>query len=1122
MQRVPSESPEQRPQSSNPPLSNPVQALKHGPSHLHLLRPVDPPGSGSPSPRSVLNGRRGSLDALDARQLREQLRGLKPADGTSDGSSRPAVGQRILDYENALTPATPKQSIGFKVVRRSGSSSGTQLADFPNEILTHILSHLHPDSHASVALVSKRFYALVTTPHAWRMAFMRYFSGHITLQSGPTEADAEAGAEAFDRVRLETRYFGRLTCLATWRSEYIFRTRLIRSLARGKPGTSSGSIGSSGRTILSGKKNSAVLTYNSKLPWLVTNIHAVLSNGKKSPRVIHGAGDLGVATLSDPTSGKIEKWGLEDPYMATHLQEAMPNIVPYGLGEGAAAAPNVMDVSQPHGVLLGEGFPGGRAYFRGVSDMSGRYLGAEGGAVDAYPEIPRIPETLEAVCSVWIAKSSAVPANTQSMCGMFTGSSLGVVTAYSLGWDHSGPRYAAGDMTARWVVSPGVPIISLKIDDGYSVKRKSSSRVWAVALTALGEVYYLTEALATTVNRANDDDLLRHAWSAGRSARWRLIEDTRRVARSNEVDRGAVRDACPSHFPSHATEPSQEQLIAEARGIEHCMRQTPAHFREQYVGWDMQRRLEVDFAADDCHGAGEGIFVIDCGLAEGRPARICRLARSVMSMMQTQDIKPAELATSPVRTAPSIFGSEETNPTVAGSQSPPLSAPTSRRMSQPSAALHDWRRSILELTGHSHAVISASGMDCSSHSLLTLGEDPLHVAKETGVTPNSASKEDLVTGEIPGRRARLLAVGTKGGAIIAWNARHSDGLKDILPLRIIQTDSPAITCLAASALYLVHGGSDGLVQAWDPLASTRDPLRTLNARSNGRVPHHMLAMNPALRGANYSAAGAIYLDSDPTVLRGVVSFGAFLRYWSYSSASHPTGRKRRLRHSDIHGRLASRRLGGAVSGYIAAEEAEIRRENEQRAREQARLHKRFGVGALGDLTEQEALRYAQMVSEEAFLQDEQRRASDSAADASVDTASSFSETTADTVTPEPSVAAQIQQAIRLSLLEGVNGAVQSPRGNSPGEFEFSIKYKTQGGRRSKRSGSASPSPSANHTPMNGAESGPSLFAAAQDEDEDLALALSLSMQELEQRRQRDDFPPLDSDGFGKGKGQRWR
>ncbi|KND87872.1 F-box/WD repeat-containing protein pof10, partial [Tolypocladium ophioglossoides CBS 100239] len=1154
MQPEPSETPEQRPRSTNSPIpSPPVQDgyLHREPSGLHRVRSAGSAGSRSASPRSVSEGRRDSLDGVDADRLDEKLRGLSLR-GSSGSRRRPAAGQRVLDHENALTPPTPRQAMGFKVIKRSDSSNGVQLTGFPNEILTHVLSHLHPDSLASVALVSKRFYALVTTPHAWRMAFMRYFPGHTVLEGKAAKPVADVWAETTsDLVRFETRYFGRLTPLATWRSEYLFRTRLMRSLARGKPGTSAGGIGSSGRTSSSGKKKSAVLTYNSKLPWLVTNIHAVFSNGKKPPRAIQGTADLGVATMSDPTCGKIEKWGLEDPFTAAQLDEVAPNVVPYGLGDGPAATSNVMDVSQPYGILSGEGFPGGRAFIRGVNEMCGRYLGAESGVVDTYPDIPKIPEMSDAICSVWIAKASAVPAATKSMCGMLTGSALGVVTAYSLGWDPSGPRHANGDMTARWVLSPGVPIISLKVDDNYSVKRKSSGRVWAVALNALGEVFYLTETPVTTLNRANGDDVTKHAWHAGRSVYWHLLEATRRVARPDELDKNVVRGGYSPRSPADSMKLSKEQLAAEAREIEKFLRHRPAHFRKVCEGWDMQRRLEVDFAADDGKGAGEGIFVIDCGLAENQPARVNRFSRSLM-VAQPPEVKADAPSSTTAQPATSLFGSVETKPALdyqtLEPQSPRPPPPTPQSTSGSAASLHDWRCSTLLLKCHCQATISASGMDSSSQSLLTLGEDPLQAAREAATASATPSRADHVSGEIPGRRARLLAVGTKSGAMLVWNARADDQAEGVAPLRIIQTDSPEISCLAASALYLVHGGSDGLVQAWDPVASTMDPIRTLNARSNGRVPRHMMVMNPALRDGNYSAVGAIYLDPDPTVLRGVLSFGAFLRYWTYSSANHPTGRKRRLRHSDIHGRLASRRLGGAVSGYIAAEEAELRRENEQRAREQARLRKRFGLGALGDLTEEEAMRYAQLVSEEAYRQDEQRRASDSAADASLDTASSFSETTTDVVTPEPSVTdaspqpntivtddesefeQQIQQAIRLSLLQGVNDLGQSPRGNSSGEFEHSINYKSRGGKRGKQSGSAPSSPSVSHTPMNGplrGGDGPSQRAAV--EDEDLALALSLSMQDQHETSsplpsdtglgvQYEEFPPLDSEGTGKGKG----
>ncbi|KAL6836772.1 hypothetical protein J3E69DRAFT_322471 [Trichoderma sp. SZMC 28015] len=1081
---------------------------------------------------------------VNADQLDEKLRRLSLDKGLDDLPSVP--GQRISEYEKALNPQAAKQGPGFQVIKRSEPrSDGIRLDNFPNEILTHIFSHLPPDCHSSVALVSKRFWALVTTHHAWRMAFMRYFPGHTVLESN----GKAAAANSSDVLRFETRYFPRLTSLATWRSEYLLRTRHLRNLARGKPGAPPGGT-LSGRVGRAGKKSSAVLTYNSKLPWQVTNLHAVFLNGKKPPRVMQAAGDLGAATISDPTTGKIEKWGLEDLFTTPQLDEVAPNLVPYGLGDGPAGGPNVMDVSYTYGMISGEGFPGGRPFFRGVNEMRGRYIGGEISAVDTHLDIPKIPEMSDAICSVWIAKSSNVTSTTQSMCGMLTGSTLGIITAYSLGWDTTGPRYANGDVTARWVISPGVPIISLKVDDSFNQKRKSTSRVWAVALNALGEVYYLCDVPIGKPVRATGEDQTRNAWYAGRTVYWHLLEATRRIAREDELDKNATRGGYSPRSPSANMHLSQDQLVAEAREIEKFMRYRPSHFRKVCEGWDMQRKLEVDFASDDGKGAGENIFVIDCGLAENRPAGIQRYSRSLIPVQAT----PSESTTPLAPVSTSLFGSiggfaNRISP-ISESHTPLSPPPTPKSPPVPSTVIHDWCKQVFDLRGYSHDIVTSAALDNSLSSLFTLGEDPLHTANEASSTTSPWA--DHGAREIPGRRTRFIIIGTNTGAVLVWNARDDDRTRETQPLRILQTESPEVSAVAASGLYLVHGGSDGLVQAWDPLASTVEPIRTINARSNGRVPRHMLVMNPAMDENTYAAVRAIYLDPDPTTLQGVVSFGAFLRYWSYGSNGHTAGRKRRVRHTDMDARLASRRQGHAVSGYIASEEAEMHREDEQRAREHTRRLKRFG--ALGDLTEEEAILYAQMVSEEAYHVEEQRRASDSAADASLDTASSVSENTVSTLTPDPSVAGpsasesngvaedeyeqQIQQAIRLSLMEGVNNDVaQSPldtsRGNSSGDFDFSVnvKYKPKAGMKGKQSESGSPS--ANHTPVGG----PSRYTTT--EDEDLALALSLSMQdqggyssppqqpsdaELALEIQHEEFPSLPGEGVGKGKGksvQRW-
>ncbi len=1013
-----------------------------------------------------------------------------------------------------------------------------------------------------MALVSKRFYSLVTTPHAWRMAFQRFFPGQDASVANKSRGGTWEPDDS-DAVRSEVRYFTRLTPHASWRSEYLLRTRLLRSLARGKPGTSLGGIGTSARSSQSGKKSSAVLTYNTKLPSVVTHLHATFtSSGKKSPRMIHGAADLCVASASDPTTGRVEKWGLDDVFAFAQLNEVVPQVLPYGVGEGPAAVPNVMDVSQPHGSVGGEGFPGGRVFYRPSNEYRGKYLGQGTSVIEAHPDIPKIPELSEGICAVWIAKSSAVPSLTQSMVGIMTGSSLGVVTAYALGYDPSGPRYANGEISARWVLSPGVPIIALKVDDSYSQKRKTLGRVWAVALNALGEVFYLTQPPVPPATKSKADDSTKLAWHAGRSTYWQLVETTRRQARSEESDRNVIRGTYSPRSPSNDMNLNREQLVAEAREIEKFLRYKPSHFRKVCTGWDMRRRLEVDFAGGDEHGAGESIFVIDCGLEEDQTSAIVRHRRVHSGQQHEQSTTPEPSIEKPA--PPSIFGgssSRTPSPKSTGSpllkkvlSSGKISPPTSRNSANP--GMDDWVETSLCSKDIGHVQITTSNVDCSSLAIVGYFEDP---AKDIAASPSVPSTPTAQSpSDIPGRRARLFGIGTNTGKILVWNMREAHASDGVHPVRIIQTESPEISCLALSALYLLHGGSDGLVQAWDPLASTLDPVRTLNSRSSGRLPRHILTINPALRNSNLAAVSAIHLDPDPTVLRGIVSFGTFVRYWSYSSSNQATGRKRRIRHSDMHGQSTGRRHGGGVKGYIAAEAEELRSEQEHKAREQARLRARFGVG-IADLTEEEALQYAEMISQETFLLDEQRRtsASDTGSAADLDTTSTTGST--DTVTPDPSVTGpgqpvpsasanllaageesdyelQIQAALRLSLLESVDDTGQSPRDNSSGDYEFPVIYKEKRGKRS-----SSPSPSSSRTPMleqdvgGGSSSGAAAWigsgGVAEDDDDDLQLALKLSLAEEESRKSslaelkfhQDHFPALepgvDVQGKGKGKGK---
>ncbi|KAF2965215.1 hypothetical protein GQX73_g8365 [Xylaria multiplex] len=1093
-----------------------------------------------------------SLSSLDQgvhpNFLEERLRRLSIRDQSPPTGRLALAGQRIVEYENALTPSAPRQALGFKVIKRAGNETArVNLDDFPNEILTHILSHLHPDSHASVALVSKRFYSLVTTPHAWRMAFQRFFPAQDALVHTNKPLGVAWGEEDDDTVRSEVRVFARLIPHASWRSEYLLRTRLLRSLSRGKPGANSGGVGTSTRSSQTGKKATAVLTYNTKVPSVITHLHATFKpNGKKPPRVIHGAADLGVVSASDPSVGKVEKWGLDDPFAFAQLDEVMPQLIPYGMGEGSAAMPNVMDVSQPYGLVGGEGFPGGRVFFRPTGEYRGKYLGQETGLVEAHPDIPKIPELSEGICSVWVAKSSSVPTITQSMVGIMTGSSLGVVTAYALGYDPSGPRYAPGEISARWVLSPGVPIVSLKVDDSYNQKRKALNRVCAVALNALGEVYYLTQTPSPPASKTKADDSTKLAWHTGRSTYWYLVEATRRQARPDDSGRNAVRGSYSPRSPSNAMSLKKDQMIAEAREIEKFLRYKPAHFRKVCYGWDMRRRLEVDFARDDELGAGESFFIIDCALNDDTTWAMKRFTRTVVNQPQLSTTHPQAIESS-LETVPqqSIFGGHGVGSASPDSSNSLLKQALSSGKQSPSPistaskALDDWVETKFSSKEMGNVTITASAVDTSLMALVTSFEDPLKDASSPSgsglATPSRQSPTD-----IPGRRARLIALGSNTGKVVLWNMRAGHTGDGIFPVRVIETESPEISCLALSALYLVHGGSDGLVQAWDPLASTLDPVRTLNSRSPGRMPRHLLALNPTFGNTNFSAVGAIYLDPDPTVLHGIVAFGTFVRYWAYSSSNQAPGRKRKLRHSDVHGRLTGRRHGGGVKGYIAAEAEELRDEQRHKTREQARLRSRFGVG-INNLSEEEAIRYAEMMSQEAFLLDEQRRiSSDTGSAADLDTTSTTG--SMDTVTPDPSVTSlptgststavetlseseyelQIQTAIRLSLLEGVNDLGRSPKGNSSGEFDGPITFKEKRSR-----GSSSTSPSSSRTPMvKRVVSSPRVMTAPPVADDDLELALQLSLAEEESRKamvgletSEEQFPPLNGDRRGKGKGK---
>ena len=1003
------------------------------------------------------------------------------------------------------------------------------MIDVPTEVLTHILSHLPPSSLSDVSLVSRRFHQLVTTPHAWRIAFSRFFPGAEALSTLDITSESSEDSE----IRSERRLFTRLTAHASWRSEYILRTRLLRSIGRGKPAESSAPVASASSRAGTGSNGSAHVTYNSGLVTLVDHLDANFGIGsnKRLPRFIHGATDIGMASSSDPRTSKVDAWGFSDSLITRQFEDVYPGDAPYGLGAGEVIGmPNIMDISQSFGMIYAEGLPGGRIYYRSTEEKRGRDLACP---LDiSMPELG-VPATVptESICSVWIAKAPSVPDLSEGIVGMLVGSSTGLVSAYSLGTNSLRERrLERGELTARWVLSPGVPIIAIAVDEKFSSKRQLLDRIWAVALNSLGEVFFLKDfPVRPVLDRTLKLDVGRLeqlAWKTGRTVHWTLVEPTRRVARPDPFDKYEVDGSYSPRTSWDGTCLSKEQIAAEINEINVFLQKKPKDFRTVCQGWDMRRRMEVDFAAGDKDGSGEGVLVIECGLDEGQQAVIKRYTRCKVEESSDEELAdqgPSKSVAHEHASYGSIFGDNNSLINDQPSWSFKESAFSRCGSASPSDSglthlIEEWRTSVFLLGGLKSLQINTTAIDVSHFAILTATEDPLLAAGGSSAAPSPLSSPKTPSHsliDVPGQRARLFAIGTQTGTVILWNARAPIASNTILentikPIRIIYTDSPQISCLALNSLYLVHGGNDGLVQAWDPLASTTDPIRTLNSRFSSRARRRLIQAeaSPAGVGINLFAAGAICLDPDSTVLRGMVSLGSHLRYWSYSSqaADQYKGNKRRLRRSERGSNQGADRFSGtgrgALKDYIANEKLELEREKRNKCEEEKRLAGRFGIDLLGPgASEDEILAYATMLSEETAQSDELRRKSASdggSSDTIIEEAVASSLVSS---AAQDDIDDDTAEAIRLSLQENSNASSYAI-GNA-GASEISVDYAKVKRNKASPSGSPPRSHTFGSVPHTNKPSN-----VPDPELDDLEFALQLSQAEEDSRAQT-----------GKGKGR---
>ena len=1002
--------------------------------------------------------------------------------------------------------------------------------------MIHAIAHLSPNDLAAVSLVSRRFNDLVTTPHAWQVAFARYFLGPQSLDDAAFRSALE---ESGTVVRSEKRRFARLTALASWRSEYILRTRLLRSLARGKPVQ----ISSTPSRASQMQTAPPTITYDVRTFTIINHLHGTFGSGlnKRVPRFIHGADDVGMVTSSDPTTAKVDPWGQSDPNFYGQFSERFPGVAEWGLGSGEVVGrPNVMDVSQPYGMIYGQGCPEGSCYYRSLEEMRGRFVAEPNDFTMPEAGIPKLGIDGGAICSVWIAKSNAIPSLSEGLIGMMMGSAAGVVTACSIGTDglHAS-RVQRGELTARWVLSPGIPIIAISVDENYSLKRHAQNRIWAVALNALGEIFYLTKfPTRSQAPKGHVDEHIEYlAWLTGRSVYWSLVEPSRRTARPDPYSDAKIDGSYSPRTSWDGMCLSKDQIAAEIREIQQYLRKPPKEFRKSCLGWDMRRRLEVDFAGDDRNYAGEAVIVFECGLEEGDVADCKRFTRWKSNEKDKSTGTSTRITTPQPSQVTSLFGGSGT-----GTPDPARAPPRARSSSYTSIAssperaclVEEWRCSKLTFGGFKGTQVTVSTLDISTFATLTMSEDPAlgfstaSTASSPYASPMSVASQPASPSDIPGQRARFVAAGTKTGVVILWDirspvSRSSEYTNDIDPVRIVYTESPEISCLALTSLHLVVGGNDGLVQVWDPLASSMLPIRTLNSRHSSRARRRLVQAQASVQGVgiNMFAAGAICLDPDPTVLRGAVSLGNQLRYWSYSSsaADQYKSSKRRLRRSERGSNNTGDRFSGTgrtnLKDYIANEKFELEREKQERRKQAERMAGRFGTELL---SEEEALAYAAMLSQESMEAEEKRRQE-----------GECSAVSSETVTPEPSVvdpssssilkddqelSADIAEAIRLSLNDFPESGMYDSASSPLTSFNIPIKYA-----KGKKS---SPSRSKTNTPKKGKASAGS---SNQNELSDLEFAMQLSLAEETSRKETEDaFPPLSPTprgGGGKGKGRMW-
>ena len=627
----------------------------------------------------------------------------------------------------------------------------------------------------------------------------------------------------------------------------------------------------------------------------------------------------------------------------------------------------VMDISEELGWIMGENMPDGVCYVHPypnpyISTAAAIFSFIGPGTNNEYGLKPL-------VTCVWIAKKRNGGVCETTGAAVIVGNSRGFVRMFSILRGGGGVNHLY--QSQSFCLCPGVPIAQIKVDEDYLPRRLKQNRPWVAVINALGEVYYLRKSLLGSTVKD-----------------WQMIPQTARVPTD------LYYEVFPD-LPDTVSGECLKQNVAERTAL--LLKMDYYKIRELWQGCRMDWIIEVDWAGEniitgrtgsESYWHGTLVERADVPLRRYHPRK--RGSAVFGSFVAGVVRQPADIPSKE-----SLFGDDP------GVYTPSADLPEEGRLSDLG---DEWLCTELRLDRESFSRITAYCLDNSILARFAAGEDP-----------------SLRDG-LPGGNGRLFAVGTNTGSVFVFNIRPTSQPEPVeLPIRSIHTESPQISTLAVSSLVVVHGGDDGLVQAWDPLGSAAAPIRTIHSKFSARARRRIEQNAGAAVSDNQFAARCLVLDPDPTNLRGVVALGTFIRYWSFSGHTGSNLKKKRKIGAGRRGNATPGRVKIQLKADIRSDEIALRKEQERQRKEAEELEKRYGIASgRTALSEEEMLAYARMISQETYEMESSSRS---------EVASSLSGGSADAATPDGSVQGlgrnnraaadpedvDLERALRLSL-----------------------------------------------------------------------------------------------------------